>query len=286
DRGVMEVFNIGLAEITVASVNVDRRWNMLSVPVTVNDYTKSTLFPMAVSPAFAFQGTYMQKDTLTNSVGYWLKFDSAQTVSMAGQMRNTDSISVQPGWNLIGSISQPVPISTIASDPPGLVTSQFFGYDGSYVTADSILPGKAYWVKVSDGGMLILSFSGGASAMSKIKIVLTTELPPPSPDGNVSGEKEIPTSYALEQNYPNPFNPTTVISFQLPVSSYVTLKVYNVLGQEVAVVVDEIQDAGFRSVKWDASGVASGLNFYRLEATSVDDPSKIFRQVRRMSLLK
>lgn len=144
---------------------VSDRWNMLSVPLTVSDYRKSTLFPTAVSPAFAFQGTYVQKDTLANGIGYWLKFDSAQTVSMAGQMRSIDSINVQPGWNLIGSISQLVPVSTIISHPPGLIASQFFGYGSSgYVRADSIVPGKGYWVKVSGTGILILSMTAVSSS--------------------------------------------------------------------------------------------------------------------------
>ncbi|MDI6767360.1 MAG: SBBP repeat-containing protein, partial [Bacteroidota bacterium] len=65
-------------------------------------------------------------------------------------------------------------------------------------------------------------------------------------------------SFKLEQNYPNPFNPSTVIKYQLSVASKVTLKIYNVL--------DEIQYAGYKSVVWDASGMPSGMYFYRLAA--------------------
>ncbi len=89
----------------------------------------------------------------------------------------------------------------------------------------------------------------------------------------------MPTDYSLSQNYPNPFNATTVIEYALPVESHVKLQVYNIRGQKVATLVNSKQQAGYRSVNWDASGVSSGLYFYRLTAGS-----KVFSD--RMMLLK
>jgi len=89
----------------------------------------------------------------------------------------------------------------------------------------------------------------------------------------------MPTEYSLSQNYPNPFNATTVIEYALPIESHVKLQVYNIRGQKVATLVDSKQQAGCRSVSWDASGVSSGLYFYRLTAGS-----KVFSE--RMMLLK
>jgi hypothetical protein len=99
-------------------------------------------------------------------------------------------------------------------------------------------------------------------------------------------EKEIPKKYGLEQAYPSPFNPSTTIKYELSVDSRVILKVYNILGKEVRTIVDEVQDAGYKSVNFYASDIASGVYFYRLEATSISDPSKSFTQVKKMLLLK
>ena len=77
---------------------------------------------------------------------------------------------------------------------------------------------------------------------------------------------EIPVAYGLEQNYPNPFNPSTTIRYELPKASHVTLKIFNAIGQEVSTLVDEAQEAGHRSVQWNAGSVASGVYFYRLQA--------------------
>ena len=98
-------------------------------------------------------------------------------------------------------------------------------------------------------------------------------------DASLGQSKEPPAQYALTQNYPNPFNPSTVINYQLPTGGYVTLKLYNTLGQEVATLVDGIQDAGFKSITFDASRLPSGVYFYRLQ-------SGTFVQNKRMLLVK
>jgi hypothetical protein len=83
---------------------------------------------------------------------------------------------------------------------------------------------------------------------------------------DVKKEPEIPQKFALYQNYPNPFNPSTTISYDLPERSRVKLSIYNLLGQEVATLVNAEQEPGRYDVKFDASGLPSGIYFYRLEA--------------------
>jgi hypothetical protein len=92
----------------------------------------------------------------------------------------------------------------------------------------------------------------------------------------------VPERFELHQNYPNPFNPGTKITFSIPVGTGhapTVLKVYDLLGREVATLVNEVKDPGSYEVTWDASGVASGVYFYRLNAGS-------FSETRRLVLMK
>ena len=89
----------------------------------------------------------------------------------------------------------------------------------------------------------------------------------------------VPDKYYLSQNYPNPFNPKTKIDYQIPVSGFVTIKVYNQLGQEIAMPVNEKKDAGYYNVEFDGSTLASGIYFYRL---TMGD----FREAKAMMLIK
>jgi hypothetical protein len=90
-----------------------------------------------------------------------------------------------------------------------------------------------------------------------------------------SSSSQLPSEFSLSQNYPNPFNPLTVIRFQLPVASHVTLKVYTVVGQEVATLVDGNETAGPKSVEWNAGNLASGMYFCRLTAGKFSDVKKM-----------
>jgi hypothetical protein len=76
----------------------------------------------------------------------------------------------------------------------------------------------------------------------------------------------LPTGLALEQNYPNPFNPSTTIRYSLPRKSSVQLAIFNTLGQRVATLVRGEKEAGYHEVRFEASGLASGVYFYQLQA--------------------
>jgi len=94
-----------------------------------------------------------------------------------------------------------------------------------------------------------------------------------------------PKEYTLYQNYPNPFNPTTTIKFSLPFESNVRISVYNILGELVNVVVDELKEVGFHNYVWNASNLASGIYIYTIDAKAVDG-SKNYSSVKKMILMK
>ncbi len=102
----------------------------------------------------------------------------------------------------------------------------------------------------------------------------------------VKDNKELPNEFALHQNYPNPFNPSTVIRYELPVESKITIRIYNLLGQIIATLADEVAPAGYGSIEWNPSNLTSGLYYYRFDAVNVNDPSNNFSQMRRMILMK
>lgn len=95
----------------------------------------------------------------------------------------------------------------------------------------------------------------------------------------------LPTEFALDQNYPNPFNPSTVIKYALPAEAAVTLKVFNLLGQEVATLINTTQRPGFYEATLNAAEFASGVYFYRIDAAPTNGREP-FMQVRKMLMLK
>jgi hypothetical protein len=123
---------------------------------------------------------------------------------------------------------------------------------------------------------------GGSIPATNIAILRTGYFTQLVIDNNNDLKPEI---YALLQNYPNPFNPSTTIQYGLPARSSVRLVIYNILGQIVKELINAEQKAGYQSVLWNAN-VSSGIYFYRIEATSKDDPSKRFTETKKMLLLR
>ncbi|MDI6767888.1 MAG: T9SS type A sorting domain-containing protein, partial [Bacteroidota bacterium] len=120
--------------------------------------------------------------------------------------------------------------------------------------------GEKVQYELSNGGSIDLK----QDEIKQISLILKSTRP-----------TEVPKEFALYQNYPNPFNPMTKIKYDLPKESKVTLKVYNLLGQEVVTLVNEIQDAGFKSVEWNANNIPSGIYFYKFTAGQFTDVKKV-----------
>ena len=164
--------------------------------------------------------------------------------------------------------------------PPFVVigTNLFVGdwNGGVFFTADN----GTSWTAVNTGlnattidalgrnGSYLFASTGNGIWRRPLSEMITSVEEPPS-------ERSIPENFSLEQNYPNPFNPTTSIQFHLPASSFVTLKVYNSAGREVATLVDRQLPAGSHRTEWNASSVPSGIYYYRIQAGNHMETKKL-----------
>ncbi len=122
-----------------------------------------------------------------------------------------------------------------------------------------------------DGDIDVLSASGGDNKIAWYENM--------SPVGIEAISNEIPIDFSLSQNYPNPFNPATKIRYEIPDLSFVTLKIYDVLGNEVTNLVNEEKPAGSYEVEFEGTGFPSGIYFYKLQAGS-------FIETKKMVLMK
>ncbi len=138
--------------------------------------------------------------------------------------------------------------------------------DDTLSIASPLEEGETYWWKVrahNNNGW------GPFSEAWSFSVVVT----------GTAVEPTVPTEYSLSQNYPNPFNPSTVIRYGLPSQAHVSLEVFNMLGERIASLVDQVQDPGYHEVTFERATLSSGLYFYRLTAGS-------FVQSRKLILLK
>jgi len=140
------------------------------------------------------------------------------------------------------------------------------------ITTNTNCAGSVYVVDVDgDGDMDVLSASFCDDKIAWYENLLIT--------GIVTNSNEIPSEYRLSQSYPNPFNPSTNIKYSVPENGFVKLSVYNLVGEEVIVLVNETVDAGFYEIEFDAAYLPSGIYFYRLQTSN-------FIQTKKMVLMK
>lgn len=396
--------------IASTSYQVGASWNLVSLPVVPDNKIARFNYPGARSPVFKYAGSYSQTDSVEQGTGYWVKYASSSMLYAIGQTIERDTLPVSQKWKMIGTLSNSISAASIVSTPQSMALSPYYGYtpEVGYEIADSLFPGKGYWVRASEPGSLILSSSGGQQPVAR-EVVTTVsinkfdfftledrsgnkrllyfcmknqidgdlimyELPPEPPVGIfdaryasrrvlevveagkeapitiasasypvriswdsrggtagaallvddrkfplkssgsvqihdprsrvrlgfVSGSaSELPKGFSLAQNYPNPFNPETQIKYSLPAlregmaataveadAIHVKLTILDLLGREVALLVDQPQSPGDYSLTWDAAALPSGMYFYRLEAVRMLDPGNSFVQVRKMLLMK
>lgn len=191
---------------------------------------------------------------------------------------NQDTTSVQLSWT--------------ASDPDGhslkydvYVVSLIEGEEAAFVPVATQLTENSYTLSDLPSGTKFLwsVVATDGQAMTEGPVWSFSTIGDPT---SITIQSDnLPDNYELAQNYPNPFNSSTLIRFGIPQNSKVVLNVYNILGQKIVTLVDEVLPAGYHEVHWDAN-ISSGVYFYRLEALSENDPSMIFLDVKKMTLLR
>jgi hypothetical protein len=134
---------------------------------------------------------------------------------------------------------------------------------------------------INPSGLIVSGFSMGAGTnydFATIEYSLITGVEP------ISGK--IPQYFILYQNYPNPFNPATVIKFDNPSASLVNLVIYDILGKEIEILVNEELPAGSYEFSWNASSYSSGIYFYRIYMQDLNGYGRNYSQVKKMILTK
>lgn len=138
------------------TIEIQSRWNLISLPVNITNPRVDVLFPSAISSAFEYDGNYVSTGSLLSGKGYWLKFPANESINITGTPIIDDSIAVIEGWNLVGGISYPISVDSILTHPPDIISGNFFGYSAGYFVSDTLRPGGGYWVKINNPGTLIL----------------------------------------------------------------------------------------------------------------------------------
>ena len=210
---------------------------------------------------FGFGISTMQLNTKAISIGN-VKVGTFKDTTVTITNTGNDTLKIT---NIASSRSTFTARPTVKNIPPGQSLADTLRFAPTVVGADSAL-------------VVIQSNSGSSPDTVKVLGVAI-------PTTGVEDLEEIPITFALNQNYPNPFNPSTTLRYALPVNSAVRLTIFNTLGQQVAELVNQQQNAGWHRVKWDAN-VSTGLYFYRIEAVSTNDPNNRFLQVKKMLLLR
>ncbi len=367
-------------EIISQDILINSGWNIVGLPLYVENNNYEVVFPQAnENTLFYYDGMYMVDSTLTPGDGYWLRFDNEETAIVSGIAVNEIVLELNVGWNLISGPINNFNINNVIDIDNIIVPNTLFGFNQTYYNTDILIPGKGYWVRSNQDGVItftdmelsriIKKDSNLIECINTLNIngmnlyfgisiseekMLSYSLPPKPPEGafdvrfkdgwrivsdygeievksigetfpirydikidkepnqewiltsqsgkdytlNGSGEiivpseekftlqlKEIlPNIFALYQNFPNPFNPITTLRYDLPSDALVTLTVFDMLGKEVTQLVNTTQEAGFKSVQWDATDsigrpVSAGVYLYQILAGE-------FVQTKKMVLLK
>lgn len=232
----------------------------------VDYHSKATIDPAAIT----FVGLKGGIKPIGNWGGDWVFADTVDAPTYVDTIRtlkilndqgiNGDKVAGDHIWSLLKTMPAGTPAGTFefkyAMGYPGVETQN----NGSTYLDNEMGFGVNHSLMLQDGPTIEILHKFGIQA----------------PVTSVETENSLtPNTFLLSQNYPNPFNPSTTIKYSVPSAQFVTLKVYNLLGQEVATLLNEEQNAGNYIAKFDASSLSSGIYFYTLKAGNFTDTKKM-----------
>jgi hypothetical protein len=300
------------------TIDINENWNIIgsvSLPIAVADI-QTLPDTNSVTGYFSYSAVngYIAVDTIYPGKGYWVNAsEDGQLIlngtTLAKRSRNTST----PPKELTSltfedrkgsqrtlyltmqqlSDNEKALYKLPPSPPSGIFDARFSS--GQFV--ESITPSKqsviirvrdvnfpvSITLQEADAQQLYYTLketqSDDTHILSPGRSVVYTSIPSGELVLEVRSEQSMPKEFALYQNYPNPFNPETEVRYQIPEVSFVTLKVFNVLGEEVATLVNELRHAGNHTAKFDASTLPSGIYFYRMTAGK-------FTQTKKLALMK
>lgn len=232
----------------------------------------STVFPSFNGPATGYVAANYLVVTDANNIDSWLVFPRITSGIVAGDTlyfysRSPQGSTYPDSIRVMYSVSDSMPEGTWTELGRFKVnTLNMWELKGFRAPTTSVNGRFCIRYCVVDGGPL--GMNADYIGIDAINIVRNTV-------GIQGNENGIPKEYGLEQNYPNPFNPNTVISYQLPVNSFVTLKIYDLLGREIATLVDEQLKTGSHEMEFDGSNFVSGIYLYRIVAGTFSDTKKM-----------
>ncbi|MBI9070033.1 MAG: discoidin domain-containing protein [Melioribacteraceae bacterium] len=287
------------------SIELREGWNMIGSidNISINNlYTEPA--NIIQSLFYGFNGNYTIEDSLIIGKGYWVKTTGAGTLYFSDKIQNcilsktsvsededlksitiTDSKNKSMTLYLSDNNSSLQKIALPPIPPEGAFDIRFT--NGLLINSLTDLNSE---IKIRDAGFpisvtsdcddLVLNyFENGIVKKTRLYKGETIRI---SDNSNelINVEYEVlPSEYSLEQNYPNPFNPTTTISFSIPVNSKVELDVFNILGEKITTLVNDVLSAGKHKIEFNANNLSSGIYIYALKANN-------FSKVKKLTLIK
>ncbi len=297
-----QFINVTGDSITFDTIDVISGWNLIgaiSSKFPTNNIVESPT-NIVTSRYFGYRQGYKPSDTLHPKKGYWVKVNSPGKLvlsfsnlyktksNLEVDLARFNSITIRDmsdNQQTLYFTNQHVDISLNNFELPPLPPGGSFdvrfksGRMLEIAEQESTLDGTEYPIIIQSRHYPIsISWELKEAKQSAILIIEGTEInlkqtpraQIPNPKSNLvlrlssTSSMETPEEFLLHQNYPNPFNSSTVIRYSLPINCWVTLKIYDITGKVIAILIDDNQIAGLHSVNWDAGGLASGIYFYKM----------------------